>query len=46
MNVTFIKLENPNHTFTDYAVISWGNDEFTTMTKAEYDKEYPDAPKS
>ena len=25
----------------EYALIEWGNDEFTSMTKAEYDKEYP-----
>lgn len=40
-NVTFIEIEYPTGVFTEYAIIDWGNDEFTSMTKAEYDKEYP-----
>jgi hypothetical protein len=39
-NVTFIEIEIMG-TITEYAIIDWGNDEFTSMSKAEYDKEYP-----
>jgi hypothetical protein len=44
MTVTFIEVENVGGTFTEYAVIDWGNGEFTSMTKVEYDKEYPSEP--
>ena len=42
-NVTFITVET-NEGTTEYAIIDWGNDQFTSMTKAEYDKEYPSEP--
>jgi hypothetical protein len=41
MTVTFIEMEDIGGTLTEYAIINWGNNEFTSMTKAEYDKEYP-----
>jgi hypothetical protein len=44
MTVTFFPIEDPKDTFTEYALIDWGNDQFTSMTKAEYDKEYPSEP--
>ena len=28
----------------EYALIDHGNDQFTSMTKAQYDKEYPSEP--
>ena len=44
MTVTFFETENPDGTFTEFALIDWGNNDFTSMTKAEYDKEYPSEP--
>jgi hypothetical protein len=41
MTVTFYELINCEGTYTEYALIDWGTGEFTSMTKAEYDKEYP-----
>jgi len=41
MTVTFYSIEVSPGVFEEYALINWGNDEFTSMTKAEYDKEYP-----
>jgi hypothetical protein len=41
MTVTFIDYTNPDGSVTTFAIIAWGNDEYTSMTKAEYDKEYP-----
>jgi hypothetical protein len=47
MTVTFIEIANQLLNITmEYAIIDWGNDEFTSMTKAEYDKEYPKAEQS
>ena len=43
MTVIFYSIEDPADTFTEYALIDWGNNEFTSMSKAEYDKEYPAA---
>ena len=41
-NVTFVEVAEPiTGEITTYAIIDWGNGEFTSMTKAEYDKEYP-----
>ena len=41
-NVTFIQSPNVvTGVMIEYAIISWGNADFTSMTKAEYDKEYP-----
>jgi hypothetical protein len=40
-NVTFYMVEIWIGVFVEYALIDWGNEEFTSMTKAEYDKEYP-----
>ena len=40
-NVTFIEITDPlTGVTTEYAIIDWGNGQFTSMTKAEYDKEY------
>jgi hypothetical protein len=42
MTVTFIEItDSASGVTTEYAIIDWGNDQFTSMTKAEYDKEYP-----
>lgn len=41
MNVKFIEVQNLDGTFSEYAIIDWGNEEFTSMPKAEYDREYP-----
>jgi hypothetical protein len=42
MTVTFIEVTDPiSGVITEYALIDWGNGDFTSMTKAEYDKEYP-----
>ena len=42
INVTFIEVTEPiSGNVVEYAIIDWGNDQFTSMTKAEYDKEYP-----
>jgi hypothetical protein len=38
-NVTFIEIEYPTGVFTEFAIIDHGNEQFTSMTKAEYDKE-------
>jgi hypothetical protein len=40
MTVTYYSMENLDGTFTEYALIDWGNGEFTSMTKTEYDKEF------
>jgi hypothetical protein len=40
MTVTFIDVEMFGNVET-FAIIDWGNQQFTSMTKAEYDKEYP-----
>lgn len=41
-NVTFIDIVNPvTGEIEVFAIIDWGNGDFTSMTKAEYDKEYP-----
>ena len=41
-NVTFIEITDPlTGVITEYAIIDHGTGEFTSMTKAEYDKEYP-----
>jgi hypothetical protein len=37
-NVTFIKLTNSNGEEIEHAIIDRGNGEFTSMTKAEYDR--------
>ena len=37
-NVTFQDIETPSGLET-YAIIDHGNDEFTSMTKAQYEKE-------
>lgn len=37
-NVTFIEVENPDGTITEYAIIDRGNDEYTSMTKVAYDE--------
>jgi hypothetical protein len=39
-NVTFIYVEGMDG-LVEYAIIDHGNGDFTSMTKAEYDKEYP-----
>ena len=40
--VTFIDITDPlTNITTEYAIIDWGNGNFTSMTKAEYEKEYP-----
>jgi hypothetical protein len=42
MTVSFIEITDPlTGAIYEYAIIDWGNDQFTSMTKAEYDKEYP-----
>ena len=42
MTVTFIEITDPLTSITtEYAIIDHGNGEFTSMTKAEYDKGYP-----
>ena len=38
-NVTFISIEVLPNVFEEYAIIDHGNEQFTSMTKAEYDKE-------
>ena len=44
-NVTFINVLNEMiGVTTEYAIIDCGNEQFTSMTKAEYDKEYPSEP--
>jgi hypothetical protein len=37
-NVTFFTEENLDGTTTEHAIIDRGNNEFTSMTKAEYDR--------
>jgi hypothetical protein len=37
-NVTFIEIEYPTGVFTEYAIIDWGNGEFTSMLKLTYDE--------
>jgi hypothetical protein len=37
-NITFIELENSVKELIEYAIIDHGNDQFTSMTKAEYDR--------
>jgi hypothetical protein len=44
-NVSFIEIESQGVT-TEFAIIDWGNEQFTSMTKAEYEKEYPPAEQS
>jgi hypothetical protein len=39
-NVTFIEVETLSG-IVEYAIIDWGDGRFTSMTKAEYEKEYP-----
>ena len=38
-NVTFIDVENIDGTTTEHAIIDRGNGEFTSMPKAEYDRQ-------
>jgi hypothetical protein len=38
-NITFIEVENPDGTTTEHAIIDRGNGEFTSMPKAEYDRQ-------
>jgi len=41
-NVSFIDYTDPmSGVTTTFAIIDWGNQQFTSMTKAEYEKEYP-----
>lgn len=37
-NVKFITVDNPDGTTIEHAIIDRGNGEFTSMTKAEYDR--------
>ena len=38
-NVTFIEITDPmSGEVTEHAIIDHGNDQFTSMTKAEYDR--------
>jgi hypothetical protein len=37
--VTFTTLENLDGTTTEHAIIDHGNDQFTSMSKAEYDRQ-------
>jgi hypothetical protein len=37
-NVSFIKLENPDGSVTEHAIIDRGNGEFTSMLKSTYDE--------
>jgi hypothetical protein len=37
-NVTFIELLNSVNELVEYAIIDNGNEQFTSMTKAEYDR--------
>jgi hypothetical protein len=40
--VTFIEVtDRISGDVVEYAIIDHGNEQFTSMTKAEYDKEYP-----
>jgi Uma2 family endonuclease len=45
MRVTFTEIQTLEGV-QEYAIIDWGNGQFTSMTKAEYDKEYPQAEQS
>ena len=36
-NVKFIKVDNPDGTTTEHAIIDRGNGEFTSMPKSVYD---------
>jgi len=42
MTVTFMEVTNPDGTIVEIAIIDWGNGEYTSMTKAEFDILYPD----
>ena len=37
-NVKFVEIEFPEGTITEHAIIDRGNQEFTSMSKAEYDR--------
>jgi len=37
-NVKFVKIEFPEGTITEHAIIDRGNEEFTSMSKEEYDR--------
>jgi hypothetical protein len=42
INVNYVDVVDPmTGITTTYAIIDWGNGDYTSMTKAEYDKEYP-----
>jgi len=38
-NVTFIEIQSPNGETQTHAIIDHGNEQFTSMTKAEYDRQ-------
>jgi hypothetical protein len=41
-NISFIKIPDMlTGKEIEHAIIDWGDGNFTSMTKAEYDKEYP-----
>ena len=38
MQTSTIIQTNPDGTTTEYVIIDWGNNQFSSMTKADYDK--------
>jgi hypothetical protein len=43
-NIQIITVENTDGTTTEHVIIDWGNEQFSSMTKAQYDKEYLSEP--